>query len=168
MAEPTRFDLVIADSSALVALATCQALELLDRLTARIRVPTAVFQEVVVQGKPQARALREYLQGKVEDVDAAEIVVDASSLGRGELEAMVLFKRARADVLLVDDARARKIARLNQIPVIGSLGVLVLAKDEGLVTSIRPQVELLRNSELFLAENLLRKVLEIAGETGVL
>ncbi|NJL26441.1 MAG: hypothetical protein HC897_00510 [Thermoanaerobaculia bacterium] len=90
MAEPKRFDLVIADSSLLVALATCQALELLDRLTTRVRVPTAVFQELVVQGKPQARALREYLQGKVEDVDATEIVIDASSLGRGELAGEIL------------------------------------------------------------------------------
>lgn len=47
---------------------------------------------------------------------------------------------------------------------LGSLGVLVLAKKQGLVTSIRPKIELLRSSELFLAESLLSKALELAGE----
>ncbi|MCI5131743.1 MAG: hypothetical protein D3904_09505 [Candidatus Electrothrix sp. EH2] len=57
--------LIIADSSALVALALCNELELLDRLFAEVRVPQAVYEEVIVEGKPAAQTLQVYLQGKI-------------------------------------------------------------------------------------------------------
>lgn len=46
--------LIVADSSALVALALCGGLELLDRLFEDVRVPQAVYDEVVVEGKAAA------------------------------------------------------------------------------------------------------------------
>jgi hypothetical protein len=57
--------LIVADSSALVALALCDGLELLSRLFAEIRVPQAVYDEVIVEGKPAAQMLQNYLKGKV-------------------------------------------------------------------------------------------------------
>lgn len=49
--------LAVADSSALVALATCDALEILTALYEIVKVPQAVIDEVVVAGKPQAATL---------------------------------------------------------------------------------------------------------------
>jgi len=48
-------------------------------------------------------------------------VIASSGLGRGELEAMALFKRWQAERLLIDDQRAQKLAALNGVAVIGSL-----------------------------------------------
>jgi uncharacterized protein len=53
--------LIIADSSALVALAVCDGLPLVDRLFEAVKVPQAVFDEVIVEGKPAAEVLRAYL-----------------------------------------------------------------------------------------------------------
>jgi predicted nucleic acid-binding protein len=85
--------LVVADTSALLALAACDSLPLLDALFEDVRVPGAVFRECTVEGKPPTDMLRTYLQGRVDDVDLTEFVVVASGLGRGELEAMALYKR---------------------------------------------------------------------------
>ncbi len=52
--------LVVADSSALVALAVCDALPLLDRLFEKVRVPPAVLRECTVRGKPAADVLEAY------------------------------------------------------------------------------------------------------------
>ena len=50
--------LIIADSSALVALALCDGLTFLDQLFDEINVPQSVFEEVIVKGKPAANILR--------------------------------------------------------------------------------------------------------------
>jgi uncharacterized protein len=73
--------LIIADSSSLVALTLCDGLRLLDQLFEEIKVPQAVFNEVVVQGKPAAESLRAYLSGKTVRVDLANVVVTSSGLG---------------------------------------------------------------------------------------
>lgn len=159
-----RFHLVIGDSSALVALATCRALSFLDHLAEIVRVPEGVRREVLVEGKAQAPVLAAYLEGKVQSIDLERFVIDAGSLGRGELEAMALVKQLDADVLLIDDQRARKVAWINNIPVIGSLGVLLLAKQQELVLEVKPHIEALRRSELFFGDSLLDEVLRRAGE----
>ena len=153
--------LVIGDSSALVALATCGALGYLEELADEIEVPGEVFEEAVVEGKPYSEELREFLRSRVVQVRPADLIVTAS-LGHGELEAMALFRRSGADVLLVDDEKARKIATFNKIPIIG--GILVAAKQQGLVPAVRPLVALLRASPLFFNEALLERVLRLAGE----
>jgi len=164
VAERERFHLVVGDSSALIALAACRALGVLDQLAETVRVPEEVFREVIVEDKPEAQILAPYLEGKVQGVDLERYVIEAGSLGRGELEAMALVKQLDADVLLIDDRRGRKIARLNKIPVIGSLGVLLLAKQAELIHQVRPFVDALSRSELFFGDPLLREVLRLAGE----
>ena len=112
--------LIVADSSALVSLANCRCLHVLGNLFDEVKVPQAVFDEVVIEGKPEAEALHSYLKGKVVSVDLTQFVIDAGGLGRGEIEAMALYKRLHASLLLVDDKRARKVARLNKIEIVGS------------------------------------------------
>lgn len=155
---------VVADTSALIALATCKALSLLHDLFDQILVPPAVYEEATVQGKFDAQALQSFLHDKIEHVDLTELVIAASGLGQGELEAMALYKKLHADRLLVDDARARRVARFNGIEVVGSLGVLLLGKRRGLLSAVRPMVDILRASEIRMSEPLLSKVLEMAGE----
>lgn len=156
---------LVADSSALVAVATCGCLHLLEPLYGVVNTPQAVFDEVTISGKPHAETLRQYLSGKVVAVDLTKwVIVTAGGLGRGELEAMALYKNLGADVLFVDDRRARKIAQANGIRVIGSVGVLLFAKEQGCLEAIKPLIEQLRASRLSLAEDLLAKALQMAQE----
>ncbi len=53
--------IVIADSSALIALSICNCLPILEPLFGEIQVPTAVFKEVCIPGKPEAEILRTWL-----------------------------------------------------------------------------------------------------------
>ena len=156
--------LIIADSSALVALALCNGLELLDRLFAEVRVPQAVYDEVIVEGKPAAQMLQAYLRGKVVPVPLENVVITGAGLGRGEIEAMALYKSIRADYLLLDDNRARKVARLNHVRITGSQGVLLMAKHHGLITHVRPYLEQLRATDIRISERLIERTLALAGE----
>lgn len=158
--------LVIADSSALVALATCDALNILTLIYEDIRVPQAVFDEVTAPDKPQGVILSSFLAERVVSVDMSRWVLVAGGLGQGELEAMALYKQLSADALLIDDRRARTIAEHNQIVCIGALGVLLMAKHRALIQQIAPCVEQLRTSSLRYGDALLAKVLTLANETG--
>ena len=71
-----------------------------------------------------------------------------------------------ADKLLIDDRRGRKVAKINQISTIGSLGVLLAAKEKGLVVEVTPLLRLLEKSDIYLSPVLMITVLELAGEAG--
>lgn len=156
--------LVVADTSALVALAACEGLPLLDELFEEVRVPLAVFRECTVPGKVEADALEGYLATKVVAVDLGEFVIASTGLGQGELEAMALYKRLNADRLLIDDGRARKVARLNSIEVIGSIGVLLLARARGLIPLVGPRLDAVRRSGIYLGDALVAEALRLAKE----
>lgn len=156
--------LVVADTSALVALRACGGLAWLDVLFREVRVPAAVLAECRIPGKPGAAELESYLHDKVLPVDLADFVIAAPGLGRGELEAMALYKRIHADRLLLDDGRARKVARLAQIAVVGSLGVALLAKAKGLIPQVRPALKSIEEAGIHLGAGLIREALELAGE----
>ena len=85
-------------------------------------------------------------------------------LGQGELEAITLYKDKKADFLLIDDRRAKSFAKLNGLNVIGSLGVMILAKDGGYINSIRKDLEKLKASSLFISSNLIDRILHEVGE----
>ena len=72
--------LVVADTSALVALAACRGLSLLDHLFKEVRVPVAVWRECTISGKSHADRLGEYLAGKVVAIDLTDYIIAAPGL----------------------------------------------------------------------------------------
>jgi len=156
--------LIVADSSALIILATCDGLDVILRIYDDIKVPEAVFAEIVAPEKPQSDALGSFLFGRVVKVNSTRWVLTAGGLGRGEIEAMALYKELSADALLIDDHRARLIAEQNQINCIGALGLLLVAKEKGMIGEIAPFIQKLRNSSIHYGDELLNRVLKLAGE----
>jgi hypothetical protein len=70
-----------------------------------------------------------------------------------------------ADKLLIDDQRGLNVTKINNIKTIGSLGVLLLAKQRGLIDNIAPLLSKLDNSDIYLSKQLITNVLELANET---
>jgi len=66
--------------------------------------------------------------------------------------------------MIIGDSSAKKFAKLNGINVIGSLGVMILAKDGGFVESIRDDLEKLVKSSLFISQSLVDRVLREVGK----
>lgn len=156
--------LIVADSSALIALAVCDGLDVILQVYADLKIPEAVYQEIVAPEKPYSDVLGVFLNERVVKVDVNRWVVAAGGLGRGEIEAMALYKQLSADVLLIDDHRARVIAEHNQIECIGALGLLLVAKRRGIISVLAPYVHKLRQSSIFYGDDLLDHVLKLAGE----
>ena len=82
----------------------------------------------------------------------------------GETEAMLLYKQIHADKLLIDDQRGRNVAKINHIETIGSLGVLLVGKQRGLIDEVTPLLSQLNDSDIYLSKQLIATVLELANE----
>ncbi len=128
--------ILVADCSALIALSICNSLELLEQVFSQVIVPEAVYLEATQPNKKHAHELKLYLEGKVRKVDMQHYVFLDGFADAGETEAMLLYKQIDADKLLIDDQRGRNVAKINHIETIGSLGVLLVAKQRGLINEI--------------------------------
>jgi predicted nucleic acid-binding protein len=146
-------------------LALCDQLTLLDALFNDVIIPENVYAEATIAGKPEAVKIAVYAQGKV--VKAANplpVQLQGNVLGKGETEAIALYWEKSADYLLVDEDKGRRFAKTNGITVIGSLGILLLAKEKNLITSVKPFIDILRASNIRIAEFLYQGILRLAKE----
>jgi uncharacterized protein len=156
--------ILVADCSALIALSICNRLEILEQIFGQVLVPEAVYLEATQPNKKQALQLKLYLEDKVRKVDMKNYVFLDGFADAGETEAMLLYKQIHADKLLIDDQRGRNVAKINHIETIGSLGVLLVGKQRGLIDEVAPLLSQLNDSDIYLSKQLIATVLELANE----
>jgi predicted nucleic acid-binding protein len=151
--------LAISDSSPLIALAQIEQLDLIRRLHTKILVPAAVAREVAPT-IPQIPAwcIVRPLTGAPRPCDVS------AAIGLGEREAISLALEVKADRLIVDEQPARRLAASLGLRVIGTVGLLLAAKERGFITEVRHQLDRLLNARFFIDEDLYRRVLAQAGE----
>jgi predicted nucleic acid-binding protein len=66
--------------------------------------------------------------------------------------------------LIIDDLKARKIATTLSLRFTGSIGILIIAKDLGLIQSVKYYLEKIQETNFRLSDALINKVLEITNE----
>ncbi len=67
-------------------------------------------------------------------------------------------------IAILDDRAARRCATVMQIPTMGTGAILILAKQVGLIASIKPSLDALQKVGLYLSERLIQQLLKKAGE----
>jgi len=87
------------------------------------------------------------------------------NLDKGEAEAIALAKEKEAEILLIDDKSARKIAHHLGLNYIGLLGVLREAKSKGIIKNIKGYMDLLRTAAGFwISEDVYKNILNLENE----
>jgi predicted nucleic acid-binding protein len=88
-------------------------------------------------------------------------------LDQGEAEAIILAKESSAEFLLMDETLGRNIAGARGLPVIGLVGVFLLAKKRALIQEVRPWIEQVeQEAGFYLSEAVKAKAYAAAGELG--
>jgi len=157
--------LVVSNSSIIIALARICRLDLMEELFKRVIVLEAVWKEVAVKGKPgrekvlRAGFIHVERTGNNRLASFLEEFVD-----RGGAEAMVLALELDADLLLIDDRDARNLAKKLGLQVMGTLGVLALAKYTGSIREVKPIVNGLIESGFWISRKVLDEFLRGLGE----
>ncbi|MGA1825824.1 MAG: DUF3368 domain-containing protein [bacterium] len=158
--------IAIADSGPLIAFSRINRLELLHELFSKIIVPPAVWKEVTIRGKglPGAHEVSEVSWIKIQAADPQLIKSLSILVDTGEAEAIALAQTTPDCIILLDDSRARRIAERLNIKQIGTVGLLLRAKRKGLIDKLRPHLDLLQESNIYIRQKLIDVVLRDAGE----
>jgi uncharacterized protein len=151
-----REPVTVANSSCLIALDSIDQLELLRQLYQIVTIPEAVVHEC---GTPLPAWFR------IEAVQNKSLVKTLRlGLGPGESEAIALAGEVLASRLILDDRKARRAAQQLGLPVVGTLALLLRAKQEDLIPNVREVLDDLAVAEFWISDALRNDTLRRAGE----
>ena len=162
--------ILVCNTGPLIALAKIDRLSLLQDLgLERILIPPMVQRELWGKIGPESpaieAALNQFIQVvKLQNIDQRieNAVVD---LDNGEKEAVILAASLPEEtVLLIDDQAGRKVARNLDLSVLGTAGLLLLAKRQGFVENVSALIEEMRRQGYWLSDALVAQVRRLAGE----
>ena len=133
---------VIVNSTPLIVLGNIGYLWVLKELYGEIIVPKAVFDEVTIQDDAAGNLLKSETWIKVdESAVGADRKMYRARLHAGEVEVMILAQSQPADIVIIDDNEAKKTAKYLGLDVIGTLGVLMVARRRGIIPSLKEILE---------------------------
>jgi predicted nucleic acid-binding protein len=157
--------IVVADTGALISLAIIDKLFLLESIYGEVYIPEAVRDELMKYADefniPGILPYREKTR-KITTQNKYQYVID-----KGESEAITLYQEIKADYLLIDDKIARKIAEVDSVVCIGTLGVLTKAKEKKLIEILRPHFIVLLEKNRYYSKPLLNRILTANGEEEI-
>ena len=161
----------VSDSSTLIHLALVGRMGLLCEFYDEVVIPPAVWKEVVEegQGRAGAREVEEAARSGWIKVKAPTNDLFVRLLRRdlddGEAETIVLAMEQSAEIVLLDETNARKIANIYGLNKTGVIGLLIRARIEEKIASLRHELDRLRQDGGFwMSEKLYQKALEAVGE----
>lgn len=157
--------LTVSDSSVIIALAKICRLDLLEKLFEEILVPEAVWREIAVEGKLGSRKIMEASYIRVEKLRNVRLAtLFKEFVDTGEAEAIALALERDADLLLVDDRDARNLAKNLGLQIMGTLGIIALAKYKGLIPEAKQVIDHAIRSGLWISKKILKEFLKELGE----
>lgn len=160
--------IVIADTSVLLNLAFLKQESLLPAWFETVLIPKAVAHEFVRMGASAGRFAGLQLPAFCQIVPVTEIPARLASEARldaGEAEALALMIERKADAILLDESAARSVATELGIEVIGTLGLLLRAKQDALITEVAPLLRrLIVEGRFRVSPALVHATLQRAGE----
>lgn len=164
--------LLVADSGPLIALARLGLLELPRKMFSQVLVTRAVWSEVTGgRARDEHPALQQAPQkgwlSVVEDPGVVPSIFASPLLDEGERMALALSLSLAPDCdVLIDERRGRVAAQAAGLQVLGTLGLLLRARQLALIGPLRPLTELLLSSGYHLARPLVEEALAAAGESA--
>lgn len=157
---------VVVNSTPIIILGNSGYLELLKNLYGEISIPEAVFREVTAKADDASA----FLASNPDWIHVAEVQsredarIFSSRLHAGEVEVMLLAREQRADLVVIDDNAAKHTAKYLGLKVVGSLGILLKAKQEELIENIAPVLDKIVMGGFYIDEELKNNILKLAGE----
>jgi hypothetical protein len=153
---------VVLDTSPLILLAKIEQLELLTALYDTILIPWSVLDKVKARRRADTRAVLCWCDERsISVLRASERYVHTlpKELGAGERAALALAMERDAELVVLDDQEGRRLARARGLAVTGTIGVLVEARAQGKVASLRRELDRVVEAGLWISETFYDRLL---------
>ncbi len=156
---------VVSNTTPIISLLAISKLELLKEMYGRIIIPRGVFDEIE-QGRN--KQFYEDLSAfdwidirKLQDTRSLKYITD---LDKGEAEVIVLANEIEADLVIIDEKAGREYASYFGLKYTGTIGILLKAKQLGLVEKVSPLLSEMKENGIWLSQKFIDKIISLAGE----
>ena len=149
-------DTIISDTSCFIVLSNIGELDLLQKTYGEI---TTTMEVATEYGQPLPDWIR--IKGAADKnlQQVLELQID-----KGESSAIALAIETPGCIIILDDYKARKVAEKLGLEVTGTIGVIIKAKLKGILSSIKPYLNKINQTDFHLSEDIEREALKQAGE----
>jgi predicted nucleic acid-binding protein len=149
-------NVTVADTSCLILFYKIGELELLKKLFGKLHITDTV--------------LKEFNHPVPDWIEIMQLKTDVHKglsgyLDPGEATSIALALEHEESLLIIDEIKGRKTAKEMGIPVTGSLGVLIAAKNKGHLKGVKPILEKIQETNFRISKELIKRVLEKVKET---
>lgn len=159
--------IIVSDTSPLLNFAFIDKLKILNSLYEKIYMPEAVFNEITKDKNDNiSKKVIDYKWIYTKKISNKSLNNSLQfDLDKGESEALTLYLDLNADLLLIDERKAREIAKRLNIRYIGILGVLMEAKNKNIIKRIKPILdELIIKAGFWIGKDLYNHFLKTVKE----
>ncbi|MBI4778586.1 DUF3368 domain-containing protein, partial [Candidatus Desantisbacteria bacterium] len=142
------------NATPLIALAKIDKVDLLRELFEEIYIPEAVYDDVVTRGRNRSGTdeVKNANWIKRKSVRNRMMVkLFLAELDRGEAEVLVLANEINADKVIIDERKGRNAAELAGLGIIGTVGIILLAKRQGKIRSVKELLDKLKDEDFRLS-----------------
>ncbi len=148
------YNIVIADTSCFILLDKIGEMNLLKALFGKIITTSVIAMEF-------GALLPEWIEIRDASTTALETTLEIDA---GEISAIILAIEYNPALLIVDDDKARKVARKLGLNITGSLGIFLKAKQAGIIPSVMAIIQKVQQTNFRYSQAVLNEILELAGE----
>ena len=160
--------IIISDTTPIISLIKINRLDLLEKLFVEVLIPNAVFKELTTNNlfTNEAEIVKKSSFLKVSSVQnqkSLQLLQAVSGLDDGESEAIILADELKSNILLMDERKGRKVAQKLGIKITGTIGILIQAYNEGMISDVEVKSYLnqLKNTNIRLSDSLIQQALSL-------
>lgn len=159
---------IVSDTTTISNLFLIGKLEILEKLFGEIMIPKAVFSEL--EKLEDSNISIEFIRNQnwiliTEVKNRSFVEILQLNLDIGEAEAIALAKEKNASLLIIDELKGRNYAKQLKINIIGLLGILLQAKEKGMIDSVKEILdELKAKAGFWVSKVLYEAVLQLSNE----
>ena len=160
---------IVSNTGPIIGLAKIGRIELLKKLGEEVLIPPYVHKELFGKIGAEAvqieMALNDFIRVAPVKITELSITSVLAELDEGERQAVALASELGEDVLLLmDDHAGRRAARELGVAITGLVGLLLVAKEKGLVDTLGSLLEGLRHAGYWLSDEVVEIARKLAGE----
>jgi len=156
---------IISNTTPIITLLTISKLELLKDIYGKIIIPKGVYEEIEQgKSKPYYCDLSKISWIEIKSIRDRQPLKYLHDLDKGEAEVIILANEINADLVIIDEKAGREFAEHFNLKLTGTIGVLLKAKETGLIQEIKSLLNKMIENCIWIYKKLTDKIIELSNE----